>query len=175
MPASLTFGCLRGRLVLMRVAAHQQHVDLACIATQNLEYEIVDADLFATMRDAAETMRNQSAYRVDFIVAVVSAEDFVELLDFGKRTHAMTSIGGREDIAFLLVEIVFLLDVADNLLEHILDRDESGDAAVFIDDDGRCDCGSRGNRAAARSIVSIPEINTTGPQHAAYVELGSCA
>jgi len=34
------------------------------------------------------------------------------------------------------VEVVFVLDVADDLFEHVFDGDQAGDAAVFIDDDG---------------------------------------
>lgn len=51
-----------------RVAAHQQHVNLAGIAAQNLEDQIVEPDFLAAMRHPSEMMRDQTADRIDFIV-----------------------------------------------------------------------------------------------------------
>ena len=40
------------------------------------------------------------------------------------------------DVVGGLVEVVFVVDLAHDLLEHILDGHQAGDAAVLIDDDG---------------------------------------
>jgi hypothetical protein len=42
----------------------------------------------------------------------------------------------RQDVVFFFVEIVFVLDVADDLFQHVFDGDQAGHAAVFIDHDG---------------------------------------
>jgi hypothetical protein len=34
-----------------------------------------------------------------------------------------------------LVEVVFVLDVANDLFQHVFDGDQAGDAAVFVDHD----------------------------------------
>ena len=64
-----------------RVAAHQQHVDLPRVAAQDLEDQVVDAHLLAAMRHAPKMMRDEPADGVDFLVRIVRAECFVELLD----------------------------------------------------------------------------------------------
>jgi hypothetical protein len=65
---------------------------------------------------------------------------FVELLDLGQRLHAPAraelAFLDRQDVVLFLVEVVLVLDVADDLLEHVLDGDQAGHAAVFVDHDG---------------------------------------
>ena len=43
--------------------------------------------------------------------------------------------GGLDHRVLVVVVVVLVVDVADDLLEHVLDGDEAGDAAVFVDDD----------------------------------------
>ena len=47
----------------------------------------------------------------------------------------MATVGLGDDVVLALVEVVLVLDVADDLLQHVLDRDEAGHAAVLVDDD----------------------------------------
>ena len=44
-------------------------------------------------------------------------------------------LGLGDDVVLALVEVVLVLDVADDLLEHVLDGDEARHAAVLVDDD----------------------------------------
>jgi hypothetical protein len=46
--------------------------------------------------------------------------------------------------------VVFVLDVADDLLQDVLDGDEARDAAVLVDDDGDVVAGLTGTPSAAR-------------------------
>ncbi len=55
--------------------------------------------------------------------------------DIGGGQDAPLVLAFREDGVFLgFVEFVF--DVADDLFQHVFHRDQAGDAAVLVDDDG---------------------------------------
>src|ERR1700748_3333350 len=110
-------------------------MDLSRVAAQDVEHGTVDADLLAAMRYTTEAVCDQPADRIDFVVAVARAEHLVELGDLGQRAYAVCAIGRGDDVVFFLIEVVFVLDVADDLLEHILDRDEARNTAVLVDDD----------------------------------------
>jgi hypothetical protein len=69
----------------------------------------------------------------------------------------------------LFVEIVFVFDVADDLLQHVFNRHQSGDAAVFIDHDR--DVIAVGAKVASSTFSRFDSgMNTGCAQHAAYVE-----
>ncbi len=118
-----------------RVAAHQQHVDLARVAALDLEDQVAEPQLLAAMRHAAEMMGDQPADGIDLVVGEIGAERLVELCDLGERAHAVAAVRRRDDVAGFLVEVVFVLDVADDLLQHVLDGDQAGHAAVFVHHD----------------------------------------
>ena len=52
-------------------------------------------------------------------------------------SDAVAAIGQGEDVAFLVGGVKFVFNFADDLLQHILHRDQSGDVAKLIDDDGQ--------------------------------------
>src|SRR5256885_15813479 len=81
---------------------------------------------------AAERIGHQAPDGVEVLVRKVRAELLVELLDLGEPLHAEAVVGLRDDVAFLLLEIVFVLDVTDDLLQHVFDRDQSRHAAVLV-------------------------------------------
>jgi hypothetical protein len=49
--------------------------------------------------------------------------------------HAVGAVGQREDVALVLGDVELVLDLADDLLEHVLDGDQPGDAAELVDHD----------------------------------------
>ncbi len=59
----------------------------------------------------------------------------VEVFDRCLRLDAETSELVRADVAFALVEVVLVLDLADDLFENVLNGDQAADARVFVDDD----------------------------------------
>ncbi len=65
----------------------------------------------------------------------MGAELFVELFKSRQCAHPITPVLCRDDVAGFFVEVVFVLDIADDLLQHVLYGDQSRHAAVFIDDD----------------------------------------
>ena len=51
-------------------------------------------------------------------------------------TDAISLIGQRKDVAIVLRMVEFIFNLTDDLLQHILDRDQTRDVAEFIDHDG---------------------------------------
>ena len=92
-------------------------------------------DLLAALGHAAEALQHEAADRVELLVAEVGAELLVEVGDLGQRLDAVVAAPVLDDVVLGLVEVVLVLDVADDLLEHVLDRDQPGDAAVLVDHD----------------------------------------
>jgi len=67
------------------------------------------------------------------------------------------------DVVFRIVEVVFVLDVADDLLEHVLDGHQPGDPPPYSSTTiAMWFAVSRGIRAAARSGAWTRGTNTAG-------------
>src|SRR5688500_8104508 len=99
----------------------------AAVRAYDLEGEAVHRHLLAALGHAAEMLQHEPADRVELLVAEGSAELIVEIADLGDRLDAVLAGAVLHDVVFDLVEVVLVLDVADDLLEHVLDRDETGD------------------------------------------------
>ena len=83
----------------------------------------------------AELLQYQPADSVELLVAQVDVEGLVEFLDGGERADDVIAVAELADEAVGL-EIGLVLDLADDLLQHILDGDQPRHAAVLVDDDG---------------------------------------
>ncbi len=125
---------------------------------------------FAPVRHAAQVVGQQPAHGIDVFVGEMRAEGFVELADFGQAAHAHVAIGGRQNVVFFLIEVVFVFNVADDLLQHVFDGDEACHAAVFVNDDG--------DVVAVDAEVSQQHVQSLGfgdeygrAQHVAHVEV----
>mgnify|MGYP003694122647 CR=1 FL=1 len=93
----------------------------------------------------------------------------VEVGDLGLRLDAVAAVRLGNDVVLGLVEIVLVLDVADDLLEHVLDGDQARDAAVFVDDDG--DMVAIGAKVAQQHVEPLDSgTKTAGTQRVAQVE-----
>ena len=64
------------------------------------------------------------------------AEHLVEIIDLGGSLDAKRPILLADDVVLGFIEIVFILDLADDLLQHVLDRHQTRHATVLVDDDG---------------------------------------
>src|SRR5690606_16417850 len=125
-------------------ANHFDALDAAAIAAQHAEPEPAEIELLAAPRQAAQLVHDEPADRVVFLIAQVSCKEVVEVLYSDQRQHVVPSL------ALFLNErgglgIVLVVDVADDLLEDVLDRREAGHAPVLVDDDGDM-------------VVALPEL-----------------
>src|SRR5579872_2285976 len=113
----------------------QQGVQPAAIDAHDLDVQITDAKLFAALGQAAQMGKHQSAHGIEILVAEIGAESPVEIVYFGLRLDAKLAISIENDVGLGFVEVELVFDLADDLFEHVLDRDQAGHAAVLVDDD----------------------------------------
>ena len=101
------------------------------------EVQALQLMMLATPRHPAQRMRDQAADGVEALVFEPDAEGLGHALDRRVAADAPGAVGQREDVALVLLDVELVLDLADDLLEHVLDRDQSGDAAELVDHDGQ--------------------------------------
>ena len=63
---------------------------------------------------------------------------FAQVVDAGAAVHARLVVGDGHDHR-LLLDVVLVLDLADDLLDQVLDGDQAGRAAVLVEHDGDVD------------------------------------
>ena len=146
-----------------------QRVQPAAVGAQDAEAEAADRRRLAALRQPAERLQHEAADGVELVVGERRAELRVEVVDLGLRLDAETAVGLGDDVVLALVEVVFVLDVADDLLEHVLDRDEARHAAVLVDDDR--DVVAVGAEVAQQHVEALRLGHEHGgPQRLAQVE-----
>ncbi len=79
-------------------------------------------------------MQDQPADRVETVALVARAEILIELLEARDREHDELPFGLALD-RLILLDVVLVVDVADDLLDDVLERDESGNTAILVDHD----------------------------------------
>src|SRR6478735_4501265 len=124
-------------LVLLGGDARDEHGADAVAAAGGglgLEAQAVRLDHRARDRDPAEVLGHQAADAVDVLLLDVEAEELVEVVDRVAGGHPDDAV--VEGLDLDLLRVVLVRDLADDLLEDVLDRHQAGGAAVLVDDDG---------------------------------------
>ena len=119
-------------LVKDAAAPDPHFVHAAPIHLENLHAQAVDVDALADRRHSAEVRHQEAADRLEPFALDLDAQalrDFVDVHFAVEHEPAATLVDDR-----LRLHVVLVPDLADDLLEHVLDRDQSGRAAVFVDD-----------------------------------------
>jgi len=98
--------------------------------------QVLDVEFFLAPGHAAEGVQDQAADRVAVLVAEARAELGVEIFDRGLRLDPEAAELVLTDVVLGFVEIVLVLDVADDLFEDVLDGHQAADSGVFVDDNG---------------------------------------
>ena len=129
----------RGRVASARRGARldPQPLDPARIGVEHFEFEVAGAgDDFAADRHAAGGGGQQAADRVDVLGVgerrEIDAERLGDVLEARARFDDEGAVAGGGDLRPVGL-VVLVLDVADDRLDHVLDRDEAVGAAVFVD------------------------------------------
>ncbi len=152
-----------------RHALDLQRVQPAAVGAQTRKRKPPMRRRFAALRQPAERLQHEAADGVEFVVGEVGAEMRVEVGDLGLRLDAEAAVGLGDDVVLALVEVVLVLDVADDLLQHVLDRDEARHAAVFVDDDR--DVVAVGAELAQQHVEPLRlRHEHRGPQRVAEIE-----
>ena len=107
----------------------------AAVGVEHAEAVLADLGHFVALGQVAEGIHHQAADGVELAVGELGVEGFVEVLDRGQRLDQEVTGRQRFDVAVFL-DIVLVLDVADDLFQHVLDGHQASHAAVFVDHHG---------------------------------------
>jgi hypothetical protein len=114
-----------------------------------------DRHRFAAPRHAAELVGDEAADGLEF---VGRQGDVERLVDRGERRvagDALAAAGERVDARLGVVLVELVLDLAHDLLEDVLEREQAGGVAELVDDDG--DVVAIGAEVA-QQVVEAPSI-----------------
>src|SRR5690606_1742902 len=122
--------------IVVAMHAHVQGMQAPCIGACDAESETAQGQFLAGLGQVPDLGRDQAADGVVLVVVEVRAEALVEIGDRGQRIDHVLAVGLRGDQRLWILGIVVLVvDLADDFLQHVLDRHEAGDAAVLVDHD----------------------------------------
>jgi len=93
---------------------------------------MADYDRFAAPRHAPELLHDQAGDGVELGVGQCRLEILVELVDARATAYAVLPIGIHADVLVVL-DVEFVVDVADDLLDDVFDGHQPGNAAIFVD------------------------------------------
>src|ERR1035437_9874329 len=136
---------------------------------------LLDLDRVSRFRHAADAVVDKTPNRVVFLgvleIAQLNIEQFRHVIDRRPPVDANLIVGQTDRQR--LFRVVLVLDVADYLLEQILDRDHPGGAAVLVEHDGQVDS------AALQHVEKVVDRHRLGrkkgrPEEFAEVRLWPC-
>ena len=82
---------------------------------------------------APKQTQHQPADRVPLLVGKLDVQELVDVVDRELAVHAVDAVGDLLDLG--LLGVVLVRDLADELLEQVLERDEAADAPVLVGDE----------------------------------------
>jgi hypothetical protein len=118
-------------------------VDLAdapAVGRLDREHEPVGLDPIAGARHAADAVVDEAADGVVLVLVLeveLRVEQLLEVVDRGAPVDDRLVV--RDLLDERLLGVVLVLDLADDLLDEVLDRHEAGRATVLVEDDGEVD------------------------------------
>ena len=89
------------------------------IRIEHSEFEAVDHHLVIAIRQASDSLHHHAAYRVEFFLFEGTAKNLVKIFNGGERLDRISPILVLLD-KIVLIEIEFIFDISNNLLENIL-------------------------------------------------------
>ncbi len=119
--------------------------DPSAVELDHREHVTVEAGGLADRRDMAELLDDVAG---DGLVRAVGKDQAGLVLEVVEVEQAVDlELAGQRAGGLGLVDVVLVADVADQLLDQVLEGDDAGRAAVLVDDDGEV----RALRGACRS------------------------
>ena len=85
-------------------------------------------------RQPAEVVGDEPADGDEIVLGELQVEELLHLLDLDAAGNRVVAGRVLDDLG--LLGVVLVLDLAHDLLDHVLHGHEPGDAAVLVDDDG---------------------------------------
>src|SRR5688572_6940246 len=110
-------------------------MQLLFVCLNHLDRESPKRQFIADLRHTAGLGCDQSGDRGVIFVLELGLEEPLDLIDLGRAKNIPVTVLAIDYLNDLFLLNIFILDLADDLLENVLDSNEAGDAAVFVDDD----------------------------------------
>ena len=89
----------------------------------------------------AHFMGDQAANGVELVVGVALGQrDLESVVDALNRCVAADAVGfvsQAKNVTFVFHDVEFVFDFADDFFQHVFNRQQTGHAAKFVDDDGQ--------------------------------------
>jgi len=80
-------------------------------------------------------VRDEASDGVEVVLGQLGVEGGIHLGDGGVARHALAAVGEGEDTGLAVLLVEFVLDLADDFFQHVLDRQQPRGAAELVDDD----------------------------------------
>ena len=113
---------------------HAQAPDPAPFDLDDLAFQACAHELVAFSRYPSEHVLDEPAHRLE--VGIFREGDAEEILDvFQRKAAVRQDLVGTQRLEQRFFCVVLILNLADDLLEDVLDRHQAGRAAVLVGDD----------------------------------------
>ncbi len=147
-----------------RCAADCQLCDLAVVAVDHFEAGAVELDGFAAVGDAAEGF-DEVAVEGGFVRRVERETEFAgDEPDGGGAVNAQVAVVALDQLLGGGVE--FVVDLSDELFEHVFEREQSGHGAVFVDDEREVAAGGARRAGPRRRGFPLRSVAAGGRERA---------
>lgn len=122
-------------LGLASEALNLQCINAALIGPDYSEFETFHFYSLAKSWQSSEFVHDQAADRVIFVVVQLALKIFIKIFDTRQRAHGKARVTvlfaiGPNEFGFLVIMLV--INFSDNFFEHILDRQQTGNATVLV-------------------------------------------
>ena len=104
---------------------------------QHGKLQTAQGKTFAALGHVAHAVSDQAAYGVKVGIAQGNAKGLADAINRGVATDAKAAVGQAKNVAVVFCNVKFVFNLADNLLQHIFDRDEACGASKLVDHDGQ--------------------------------------
>ena len=121
---------------------HLDAADAPSVDADDVEGVVFILQVLVHAGEVALDLQQQAGQRVGLArhllkLVVIDMEDLAEVAQQRLALETVSVVVELDILALLLV--ILVVDLADNLLQDVLQRDQSARAAILIDDDGHVD------------------------------------
>src|SRR5262245_37313008 len=117
----------------LRALVDADLVHAAALGVEDLDDQAVDLEALADRRHAADVRHQVAADGLEALALDLEPEALHHFVDVDLAAEHEAAVALVDDR--LGLDVVLVADLADDLLEKVLDRDQPGGAAVLVDDD----------------------------------------
>ncbi len=109
------------------------------VSTEDLRIESADPQMRPLLWNIAGLAGYHTGDRVVIFVFKLNVKQPLDLVHLGRAEHVIIAVLALDYLYYLLFLDVLVLDLAYYLLDYVLDGNDTGDATIFVDNDGYLD------------------------------------